>query len=328
MAKLFVICGHGAGDPGACSGGYSEAERVRALASRMKALGGSEVQIGDTSRNWYADNGIGRGDCPAGVPVIELHMDSAVASARGGHAIIKAGFDPDSYDNALANFIGSMFPGRSKLIVGRNDLANPNRAAAVGVNYRLLECCFISNSEDLAKFNGNLDAVAKGILGAFGIGSGGGNEAPSEPSKPSKPSGGSNSTSGSGFGGTYRCTVDGLNVRSAPSLSGSVVAKYNKGDTVNLHDWYKIAEGWVWGRYTSYSGATRYVAVGRATGKPENDDYLIKVGGGSASSGKSVDELAKEVIAGKWGNGQDRVNRLTAAGYDADAVQKRVNQLL
>ena len=43
---------------------------------------------------------------------------------------------------------------------------------------------------------------------------------------------------------------------------------------------------------------------------------------------KSVDVLAKEVIAGKWGNGQDREDRLTAAGYDYNAVQNRVNELL
>ena len=43
---------------------------------------------------------------------------------------------------------------------------------------------------------------------------------------------------------------------------------------------------------------------------------------------KSVDELAKEVIAGKWGNGQDRKNRLTAAGYSYSAVQSRVNEML
>ena len=43
---------------------------------------------------------------------------------------------------------------------------------------------------------------------------------------------------------------------------------------------------------------------------------------------KSVDEIAKEVIRGDWGNGQDRKNRLQAAGYDYNAVQKRVNELL
>jgi murein DD-endopeptidase MepM/ murein hydrolase activator NlpD len=43
---------------------------------------------------------------------------------------------------------------------------------------------------------------------------------------------------------------------------------------------------------------------------------------------KSVDTLAKEVIAGKWGNGDERVRRLTAAGCDAQSVQKRVNEML
>ena len=43
---------------------------------------------------------------------------------------------------------------------------------------------------------------------------------------------------------------------------------------------------------------------------------------------KTVTELAKEVIAGKWGNGQDRKNRLNAAGYDYTAVQDKVNELL
>lgn len=43
---------------------------------------------------------------------------------------------------------------------------------------------------------------------------------------------------------------------------------------------------------------------------------------------KSVDTIAKEVIAGKWGNGKDRKTRLEKAGYDYEAVQKRVNELL
>lgn len=43
---------------------------------------------------------------------------------------------------------------------------------------------------------------------------------------------------------------------------------------------------------------------------------------------KSVDEVAREVIAGKWGNGAKRVYNLTKAGYNYYAVQKRVNKLL
>lgn len=43
---------------------------------------------------------------------------------------------------------------------------------------------------------------------------------------------------------------------------------------------------------------------------------------------KSNDVIAAEIIAGKWGNGDERKKRLAAAGYDYDAVQKLVNAKL
>ena len=43
---------------------------------------------------------------------------------------------------------------------------------------------------------------------------------------------------------------------------------------------------------------------------------------------KTVQELAQEVLDGKWGNGVDRAKRLEAAGYDYAAVQKLVNQFV
>lgn len=43
---------------------------------------------------------------------------------------------------------------------------------------------------------------------------------------------------------------------------------------------------------------------------------------------KTTDELAREVIAGKWGVGADRKKRLTAAGYDYSVVQRVVNLLM
>lgn len=46
------------------------------------------------------------------------------------------------------------------------------------------------------------------------------------------------------------------------------------------------------------------------------------------SAKKSVDELAKEVIRGEWGNGDERYNRLTNAGYNYNEVQAKVNELL
>lgn len=43
---------------------------------------------------------------------------------------------------------------------------------------------------------------------------------------------------------------------------------------------------------------------------------------------KSIDAIAREVIRGAWGNGDERKQKLTAAGYNYSAVQKKVNELL
>lgn len=42
---------------------------------------------------------------------------------------------------------------------------------------------------------------------------------------------------------------------------------------------------------------------------------------------KTIEVLAQEVLDGIWGNGDDRKNKLTAAGYDYNAVQTRVNEI-
>lgn len=60
-------------------------------------------------------------------------------------------------------------------------------------------------------------------------------------------------------------------------------------------------------------------------------DLLKEVSGQKATTTtqkKSVDVIAQEVIDGKWGNGNDRKIKLVQAGYDYEAVQKRVNELM
>ena len=78
-----------------------------------------------------------------------------------------------------------------------------------------------------------------------------------------------------------------------------------------------------------YNGAARksaltkagydYVAVQNAV------EELLKTK--KSTNTKTIDTLAREVIQGKWGNGKDRKNRLTKAGYDYTAVQARVDEL-
>lgn len=103
--------------------------------------------------------------------------------------------------------------------------------------------------------------------------------------------------------------------------------------------------------YSGKYGIWQYSSSGRVNGISGNVDMdisyvdypsVIKSGGfngytkqsGTAQTTtpvqphKTVDELAHEVLAGRWGNGEDRKNRIITAGYDYAAVQARVNQLL
>lgn len=171
MSKLYVIPGHGHGDPGAVGGGQNEADSVRNLARRVKELAAdpSDVELHDFSRNAYAQGDLNTLSVPKGTMVLELHRDSSNGSARGAHVIIKDGFEADAFDSALAKNLAAIFPGRSSIIVKRSDLANVNRAARRGINYRLAEVGFIDNITDRTIFNDRLDEVARAILSAAGI---------------------------------------------------------------------------------------------------------------------------------------------------------------
>lgn len=65
-----------------------------------------------------------------------------------------------------------------------------------------------------------------------------------------------------------------------------------------------------------------YAEVQKLVNKLANGESI------DAPAKKTITEIAQEVIAGVWGNGQDRKNNIIAAGYDYSAVQKKVNELL
>lgn len=287
---LYVIAGHGAGDCGAVGHGYQEAERVRALAQLIKNFGGDQVVLCDFNLNAFKSNVIGRGLVPKGAKIIELHMDSATPSARGGHVIIKKGFKADKYDIALAELISGMFPGRSKAISERSDLANVNRSAISGYNYRLVECGFISNAEDIKIFNSRIEELAKGILKCFGIGV---NEAPKPtpqptpkptPQKPSKSlDDWANEVKLGKHGNGHANREASLKAHGCPYPYQEVRARVN----------------------------------GTSVAKPSTPT-------------KSLDDWAKEVRLGKHGNGHaTRKASLKNAGcpYDYEKVRARVNYL-
>ena len=273
--KLFVIPGHGAGDSGAVGNGYKEAERVRALATKVKEYGGDNVILSDFNLNSYRSNIIGKCQVPNDCLILELHIDSSKnTKARGGHVIINANFKADEYDDALATMISTMFPGRAKTIVGRTDLANVRRAAEKGYNYRLLECCFISNTEDIKKFNAEMDKLAKEILGCFKI-----------------------------------SVTESAKSATTTKKSNEEIAK-------------EVLAG-KWG-----NGAERKNRLTAAGYDYQAIQNIVNGSKKKTSTKKSNEEIAKEVVAGKWGNGAARKQKLTAAGYDYLAIQKIANKLL
>lgn len=103
--------------------------------------------------------------------------------------------------------------------------------------------------------------------------------------------------------------------RDEPQLLGSVIRQYSSK-----------------GRLADYGGD---LDLNRSTLSPAQWDAYAKGGrDGSAPAPapaparKSNDEIANEVLAGSWGNGEERKNRLSAAGYNPTDIQAVVNAKL
>ena len=94
---------------------------------------------------------------------------------------------------------------------------------------------------------------------------------------------------------------------------------------VQVGNLYKIQVG----AYSQIANANAMAAKLKAAGF---DTYITTEGGKAASAttvaNKSVTEIAKEVILGKWGDGAVRKQKLEAAGYNYAEVQRKVNELL
>lgn len=114
---------------------------------------------------------------------------------------------------------------------------------------------------------------------------------------------------------------------------GAWVAQYADSNATGYQD-----APWNEGAYAC--AIRQYSSHGRLPGYSGNLDldkaymdaaaWAKYVGASSAPAParKSNEQIADEVIAGQWGNGDDRRNRLASAGYDYDAIQSIVNAKL
>ena len=114
---------------------------------------------------------------------------------------------------------------------------------------------------------------------------------------------------------TYKVVEkSGMNIRKGAGTNTAVIGKiaYNKTFT-------STKKKGDWAYADSYKGWVRI--------KNGNKTYLKKVTSTSTKK-KSNEEIAKEVIAGKWGNGTTRKKKLEAAGYNYATIQALVNKML
>lgn len=113
-------------------------------------------------------------------------------------------------------------------------------------------------------------------------------------------------------------------------LSGGSVQTPSTGGSKNL---YRVRKSW--GDAKSQLGAFGVLENAKAMVN-KNPGYKVFDHNGNvvypvsapAQPGKSLDQVARDVIAGKYGNGEARKNAITKAGYDYNAVQARVNEIL
>lgn len=85
---------------------------------------------------------------------------------------------------------------------------------------------------------------------------------------------------------------------------------------------------------TKYLSSDAYLQRGDILNRTTGHVVIVLTNGSAVAPppapkpAKSVEDVAKEVLAGLWGNGPTRSKKLTAAGHDAQAVQAAVNQLM
>ena len=172
--KILLICGHGAGDPGACAFEYQEATLVREAAPKLKNIlsNYAEVTMFDPDKNMYkylkAGNSFNFKEFDY---VFELHFNAFNKKAMGTEILVHSLEKGTSVEELIVKNIAELgFKNRG--VKRRTDLQNMNICKKVqGVSYALLETCFVDNFDDISLYNLKKDdiikAIAEGIIEGF-----------------------------------------------------------------------------------------------------------------------------------------------------------------
>lgn len=179
--NIGIICGHGAGDPGACDLGRKEADIVRKLAPFVKKnllnYKDVNVEILDTSKNWYDYVQSHNYNFSRFNYVVELHANAGVHDPKGNGATtgIEVYVTPReqgiSVEQEICKEIASLgFKNRG---VKRAEFLVINCIKDDGVSACLIENGFIGDKDDMDLLHKDMNKyalkIASGIAKGFGF---------------------------------------------------------------------------------------------------------------------------------------------------------------
>lgn len=297
MGKHLIVAGHGGSDPGAIGNGTNERDFTRKyyvdqIAKYINNTPGHSAVVYDKRQNMYLDTYNGGGMYWAKKQgfdtVTEIHQDAATASATGGHVIVYSGYAPDAIDLGMRDSIHK-YVGTRYNHKGHNGISGRNDLLQVNV---------------AAQIGVNYRLVELGFI--------------------------TNARDFANFKNNNEAIAkdfakDITGKSSTKKATTKPVANSNKDKQPNGKSIDQLANEVIKGKHGT--GAARQRSLGIQYNAVQRRVNQILSGNKSVPK-KSIDTVAREVIAGKWGNGNARFNALKKAGYNANAVQRRVNQLL
>ena len=175
--KILLIAGHGAGDPGACSNYGVEATETRRVVEMLKSQFGAynvSIDVYPTNRNAYAD--IGAGAVQVNFAnydyILEVHFNSSAnESATGVEVWVTPAETGITVEQSIVNKVSSL--GYANRGVKREDFCVIRTAKNKGVSAALIETCFISNKNDMNRYNDKFskvcNAIVEGVAEGFGL---------------------------------------------------------------------------------------------------------------------------------------------------------------
>lgn len=295
--KVGIYCGHGrqtngVWDPGATYGNEKEATRMLPITKafvKYAELNGFEVITDVPSNNINMIKQVQKSEAENVDVHISIHCDWYKASSGSFGLYCKGSSKGKKLAECLNYYVKSMTGIRSKGVIARTDLYELNKTS-------MTACVFECGSVKADRYEWDTTkeadeygkALCKGLCKYYG-----------------------------------KTFVE----KKATTTKPVTNTQTNKKELYRVRKAWSNAETQL-GAFTSLENAKALAKKNKGYKVYNSSGKVVYSPTSSTTVKKSITEIAKEVIDGKWGNGDVRKEKLKAAGYDYNAVQKKVNALL